>query len=494
MKKLFLILFAASFVYAGCDLIDGTTEVQNPDIRLDEALTTSNSATNWLNGLERRAALVMNNFLTTAEIATDNVVNANTFYNQNVGGGTIRHIDTDITNINFHFNRLREQALYGIEVVIPDFDPDAAGTAVEAEFYFFKGYAHLLAAENMAFFPADAYDEEVEGSGVPVGPAAHFTEAIQAFTDAIAINDIPDYHLALARANYGAGNQTEAVQAANDFLDAADADFIRYIEFDGVVGPTSTIQNAVYDRQSFNDLQPLPRLDFLDPKYGDEPGTDQSPIPMLKAEEAHLILAEAEIADGNIPAAMLILSDLVGLVADRGTDEFDETTEGRIGRDGNPQRPNTSDFIVAPEPEADFIEGLVLDRTAVTPVPRISGTSVTVDLLDLITTDDIEALRIVYLMRQEIFFLEGRRLFDLGVRFPISENELLNNPNATTDHIVPVIPSHIPEPYSSMNTFDVNYALDDDGDINNQEFEDYEVTIHHDMNRIIATERGNRFD
>ncbi|MDW8019394.1 MAG: hypothetical protein RMI34_04885 [Chloroherpetonaceae bacterium] len=47
------------------------------------------------------------------------------------------------------------------------------------------------------------------------------------------------------------------------------------------------------------DLQPLPRLDFLDPKYT----AVDSPIPVLKIEEAHLILAEVAIAAGNFAEA-----------------------------------------------------------------------------------------------------------------------------------------------------------------------------------------------
>jgi tetratricopeptide (TPR) repeat protein len=472
MRKITLTLLTILFVYAGCDLIDGTNVV-NPDLTLDEAVASANSGEQWLAGIERRTALVMNSFLTTAELSTDNYVNRNTFFNQNVDDGVIRSIDTDIENTNFQFARLRAQASFGINTVIPENDPDVAGTRVEAEMYFYLGYAHLLAAENMTSLPAEA-------EGVPQSPAAHFGLAIDAFTQANSIAPDPSYDLALARAHYGAGNQQQAVQFATTAIDNGPADFVRFIEFDGVNGPGSTFEAAVYGRQSFNDLQPLPRLDFLDPKYGDLPGTQVSPIPMLKMEEAHLIIAEAQLADNNLILARETMKDVIALVDSRPTRAFNETQEGRIGNPGFPQRPNSSDFEVRADENSPFRSGLILDRTAATVVPTISGTSVTDAMVDDLL-DETEALRTLYLLRQEIFFGEGRRMFDLGVRWPVSNVEALNNPNVTDADTQPVIPNYIPTPYFTMNDFEAD-------------FDAFEVTIAIDMNRVIAEQRGNRFN
>ena len=472
MRKLALTLLAFAFFYAGCDLIDGTNVV-NPDLTLDEAVSAENSAERWLTGIERRTALVMNNFLTTAELSTDNYVNRNTFFNQNVDDGVIRSIDTDIENTNFQFARLRNQANFGINTVIAENDPDFAGTRVEAEMYFYLGYAHLLAAENMTSLPA-------EPEGVTQGPAAHFDLAISAFTQANSIAADNSYDLALARAHYGAGNQSQAVQFANTAISNSTDDFVRYIQFDGVNGPGSTFEAAVYGRQSFNDLQPLPRLDFLDPKYGDLGGTNVSPIPMLKVEEAHLILAEAHLADNNLSLAKDKMLDIVELVGNRPTRGFNETQEGRVGNPGFSQRPDSSAFVVRADADSPFREGLILNRTAETIVPTISGTSVTDTMVDDLS-DETEALRVLYLLRQEIFFGEGRRMFDLGVRWPVSNVERLNNPNVTDADTQPVIPSYIPTPYFTMNAFEAD-------------FETLEVTIAIDMNRVIATQRGNRFN
>lgn len=483
MKKYLLIILAASFVYVGCDLVDGTN-VRNPNLTLEDARGQANSASAWLNGVTARQSILYNNFLTTAELTTDNYVNRATFFNQNVGNGTIRDSDTDIENTNFQIARLREQAKYGVEVVIPENDPNQAGTAVEAELYFYWGWSHLIAGENFVSLPG-------EPEGPALSPEAHLEEAVRLFGLANGINSDISYDAALARAHYALGNQAEAVNFAQAVLNA-DPDFVRYTEYDGVNGPTNTFQLAVYDRQSFNDLQPLPRLDFLDPKYGDLGGTNQSPIAILKAEEAYLIIAEAELADGNQAAASLTLLDLHELVESRPVREFNETEEGRIGAAGTIQRPNTSEYVVAASADDPFVEGLVLDRTANTPVPTLSGTSVTEQqLIDLATGSEEDALTTLYLMRQEIFFGEGRRMADLGIRWPVSEVEALNNENITEADRTRFIPSYIPSNYGEMNNFS-------DSRVVGGEFDDsittFEVVILHNMNRIIATQRGNKFN
>ena len=54
-------------------------------------------------------------------------------------------------------------------------------------------------------------------------------------------------------------------------------------------------------------------------------------------------------------------------------------------------------------------------------VPTISGTSVTAARIDAITTVD-DGLYVLYLMRQEIFLAEGRRMADLGMRMPVAQH------------------------------------------------------------------------
>jgi hypothetical protein len=75
-------------------------------------------------------------------------------------------------------------------------------------------------------------------------------------------------------------------------------------------------------------------------------------------------------------------------------------------------------------------------------------------------------------MRQEIFMSEGRRMTDLGIRFPVSQVEMQNNSNITLANIKAVIPSYIP---LSLGMDDFTY--DKVTGV---------VTIKNDMNKIIV--------
>lgn len=474
MKKLILILIGTAFIASGCNLIDGTN-VENPNLTLDQAAAQDNSAASWVNGLAQRNAVVYNEIMIIAELTGDNYVNKATFFNQNVDNGTFRDTDADFNATAQAIARLREQAEFGLGTIL-DNNPDAVGTALEAEMHFYKGWSHLLAGEYFIALPS-------EPTGVPETPAQHFQKAIDAFTQANTVNTSTSYDLALARAHYNLGNQTQAVSFAEDVI-AADPDFIRYVEYDGINGPTSALQDAVYDRNSFNDFQPLPRLDFLDPKYGDLGGTDESSIVLQKVEEAHLIIAEAQIADNTLPLALQTMDDIIALVATRTTRDIDDTEEGRAGtvQGGTVIRPDTSAYEVRASASRPFISGLVLDRTAATNVPAVSGTSVTsVDIATAVAAGNAETLRLLYLLRQEIFFGEGRRVVDLGIKWPISEVEALNNPNVQDSHRQALVPSYIPSTFGDMDAF-----TDDRGN--------FQVTIAVDMNDVIANQRGNKFN
>ena len=80
------------------------------------------------------------------------------------------------------------------------------------------------------------------------------------------------------------------------------------------------------------------------------------------------------------------------------------------------------------------------------------------------------ALELTYLMRQEIFFAEGRRPADLGIRLPLCEVEAakVNNGENYTEAW---IPSFVP----------LNYGLDDF----KVDDETKTVTITYNMNHII---------
>lgn len=476
MKKYVLIILAAAFFLEACDLVDGT-EVENPNLPLSEALGQPNVATSWVNGLNEQLASTYNNFAPTAELATDNYVNLETFFNQNVDGGTYRDIDDDFDDAQNEIAILREGAEFGLKTVLEN-DPDAVGTELEAEMHFHKGVANLLAGELFTALPPD-------GAAATAGPSTFFNTAVQDFQNALSVDSTNvGYRILLARSLYNLGNQSEAVAAAQQAITDDSGDpFVRFVEFDGVNGPSNTLQDAVSDRGNFDDFQPLPRLDFLDPKY-ESRGDVEKNIPIAKIEEAHLIIAEAQLADGNLIGARQTMKDVVALIgSSRPLEAFDEGAEDRgFEEEAKTNRPNSSSFVVRSDSSELFRSGLVLDRTSSTMVPPISGTSVTDSIIDNALTND-ELLTVLYLMRQEIFFGEGRRIFDLGIRWPVSETEALTNDNIQDSDRQATIPGYlspITDTAPDMDAFTAN-------------FDTFEVTINTDYNKVIALQRGNRF-
>lgn len=182
------------------------------------------------------------------------------------------------------------------------------------------------------------------------------------------------------------------------------------------------------------DLQPLPRLDFLDPKY---PYRD-TPLQALKPEEAPLILAEIAISDNDLAEARAQMRAAIALALSRppvrnrvtGDTLINDPDRRRRGR------PNNSAFRVRATDnpargDTTARAGLILRRSG-SPVPiyNISRTSIRNSDIDALPPNDVRAhLRMLYLLRQEIFFLEGRRMSDLGIRLPVMQRQIEGNPN-----------------------------------------------------------------
>ena len=370
----------------------------------------------------------------------------------------------------FTFSDLRESAVFGRTTVV-EADEEATDDQI-AEMYFFEGIASLYMGEVFHLVPLDP-------SGATVASETHLNRAIDALEQAISLTSDGDkqvsYRLALARTHHRLGNKSEAVNQAQQAL-SADPDYVRFVGYDAVNAPTNTMQNALFDRGGFDDLQPLPRLDFLDPKYYAVTGTQDSDIPFIKAEEAHLILIEAALSDGDLPGAQNQMKALLDLVATRPVATFDDNVEDRTER--NPgTRPNTTAFMVRASASDPFIGGLVLDRKAdLVTVPTVSGTSVTSAIVDAISGVD-EAVEVLYLLRQEIFMAEGRRFIDLGIKIPVSDDEVLSNENIAegSPETQPIIPAFLPTG-TEIDAITVDFTT-------------FEATIQHNLNRILSQNR-----
>ena len=469
--KFTLVLTMSALSLTSCEDPDDLFDPRNPDLTIDAVVGTPNSAGRLLLGCERQLAIAYNEILPITEIASDNYVNTQTFFNTSLDDLEIDFRDADLNDTQFALARLRAIANLGLETIGPGDENYTA--AQNASFLYFRGLSQLLLGSYFSTAPS-------ESGGVLRTRNELYVAAVADFTDALALNqDAPSLLLARARANYQAGQCDAASTDAQALLDAA-PEFVRYVMFDVVEGVPNTFQDAIADRASFDDLQPLPRLDFLDPKYsGILDATNDFDIPYLKAEEAHFILAEAALSGGDVDEARTQMLAALDLISVRPQATFDDSSEGRIERAPS-TRPDTATAIVASAPGANPVEGLILDRgEGPVTVPSVSGTSVspeTINELDDVTS----ALEILYLMRQEVFIAEGRRFIDLGLTFTPSERELLLNDNVTTADVEPVIPDFIAANRENLDAFTYDAAAG-------------EVTIAVDFNSVIVENRESEF-
>jgi len=426
MKK--ILLLSIIFCSISCnDLLDFTI-VENPNLSETSVVGQPNSAAIWLTGIERQLALFLNEIVINAEVASDNYNNDQTFYNQFLDGLNIDPRDSDIEDIEFDLNRMREMAKFGLEQVGPG-DPNYQ-PETEAEFIYMEGLSHLFTGMYFTGLPASP-------GAAPQSAAEHYQVATTKLDAAIAINAKPEYYLAKARINYYTGNKAEAVSAAAQAI-ALSPDFLRAARFDQTEGPSNTMESGLYERGSFDDLQPLPTLDFLDPKYSFNSAAEDDPVYYLKAEEAYLIQIEAAIADNDLDGAKMMMTTLLELVNSRGKRPIDDSIEGRT-HFAEGTRPNLNCVMV------NGRTGLVLTRSeGNVDVANISGTSLTAeDIAGLENAED--ALYLLYRTRQEIFIAEGIRMVDMGVKLVISLVEELQNSNVSTGGVgtIPQIPDFI---------------------------------------------------
>jgi hypothetical protein len=95
-----------------------------------------------------------------------------------------------------------------------------------------------------------------------------------------------------------------------------------------------------------------------------------------------------------------------------------------------------------------------------------------------------------HLARQEILFLEGRRMADLGIRLPMMLREIDANANidAGDPGTNPVVPSYIPAG-EGMDLYTPTSPYTAGGVLTTTQ-----VTINFDMNRILADNMVSPFN
>ena len=461
MKLKYIPILFTMLSMASCDLVT-PDDIINPNVDEDTFLHSDNPMETWVNGTEKEFALRMSDFVELMEILSDNYFNNYTRSSKVFDVPQLLYTDADVTNLQRNVGALREMADYGLTKVAAA-DPNTSA-ADRFHLLYVKAYAMILAGDFFLALPIENGGDVVEWNG-------QMEEAMKVLSEALPLaqsdTDRAFIHTLYARAAYRVGNREEAVSHARQALTFS-KDFYRQVLFDSKNGVLNRAQEAIWSDW----FQPLPRLDFLDPKYFQLTSTDQCPITIAKAEENYLILAEAALASNNLTEAKQHLTALLQLVQARPIQtDINDQLEGRYNG-GLKSFPNDPEYRVQASPSDSLRAGLIIDRRPphLIAIPYISGTSVTQAMIDGLDNHD-SALELVYLLRQEIFFAEGRRPADLGIRLPLCEAEAANTENGAP-YTEAWIPSFVPK----------NYGLDDF----TVDDEAKTVTITHNMNRIIV--------
>lgn len=453
-------MMMAATLLGSCDLVT-PDEIINPNVDESTFLNSDNPMETWVNGTEKEFALNISDFVELMEILSDNYFNNYTRSSKVFDIPQLLYTDADVTNLQRHVGALREMADYGLTRVA-----SADKNTTDADRFhllYIKAYSFLLAGDFFRALPTTNGGDAVEWN-------EQLKKAMEVLDDAIKLAQTDEerafIHTLHARAAYRIGDREQASSHARQALSCSN-NFYKQVLFDSKNNVLNRAQEAIWSDW----FQPLPRLDFLDPKYFQMSSTDQCPITIAKAEENYLILAEAALAANNLTEAKGHLLTLLKLVKSRPIQTgINDQLEGRYNG-GLKSFPNDPSYRVQASPSDSLRSNLIIDRRPpfLISIPYISGTSVTQEMIDGLDSHD-SALELTYLMRQEIFFAEGRRPADLGIRLPLCEVETAkaNNGEKYTEAW---IPSFVP----------LNYGLDDF----KVDDETKTVTITYNMNHII---------
>lgn len=467
--SLLVLAVAAS---AGCDAID-PTRVSNP-ATTDEDLARSPEPTKaLLPGLRAQNARMILSYVVAAAVVADDYsihgtgIVVDMDEPRLVTPDLVNATGTGASGVYWNVQELRALADFVLEEIAPT--DENATPALVAEARFYRGMAYLTLGEVFSFAPH-------EKDGLPQPSSVALAQAVADLEAASGVG--LQSRAGLARAFRLMGDAVAAEQAANAVLEAS-ADFLFVQEYD-----PQFLRNAAVDflvLRSLQEMQPLPRLDFLDPKYTKL----DSAVPIAKAEEMHLILAEIDLAGGAFLDARAHLAAAVRLARTRGEIAFNDVDERRNA--DRSLRPRNSEILVRADADGPYRAGLVLDRPAKgLQVPNVSGTSLDADSVAALAEAG-ELWHALWLARQEILFLEGRRLADLGVKLPMMRREIDQNDRilagdpgteAVVPPWIPSIPRYAMDIYTPLTVYDGtgrDAALLAD-----------KLTIAVDMNRVLA--------
>jgi hypothetical protein len=473
------LVLALSAAVAGCDFLD-PTNVENPRTTIEDLADAGEPTEAIVRGMRAQFARMLNTTSVVQEVVSDNY----SIHGTGLSGtwDFPREITPaeanstgDATGVYWNAQELKALGNFAIDEISPDDSTATPELVAEARYY--RGMAFLILAENFAYAP-------IEEDGAALPGTQLLDLALADFDAAAGIgNTATQVEAARARTLRWLGDADGASAAAEAVL-AADDEFLLLQEYDA--GSITNSAQAFLVLRALQEMQPLPRLDFLDPKFLER----TAGIPVAKAEEMHLILAEVELARGNAPGARDHLVDAVELADSRTTQPFDDN-DARLNADLT-IRPRTSNIEIRADETSPYRAGLVLDRPGSVVQATVSATSLTAAEVGALATLD-EVWYAFHLIRQELLFLEGRRMSDLGIRLPVMQREVDQNPTIELGDpgSEPVVPAYIP----ALNQMDLYtplaiYEEQEDGTVVQLETE---VTMTVDMNRILTENRVTPF-
>jgi hypothetical protein len=472
---------------SGCDSLD-PTQVENPRTTDDDLAQAERPTEALLNGVRTQFARALGASIVTTELVSDNA----SIHGTGLGGNTLdfpRDItpNTSILNCTFvdclywNTQELRAQADFLLEDIAPG--DDNATPAQIARAHYYRGMAYLMQGENFVAVPTTADSAAVPAADLLGNARSDFSTALD---EAEAGSDFAArIHAALARTHRALGNVGAAETSALEALGAGGNTFLYSQPYDPT---TDALGNPPHDylvSRALQEMQPLPRLDFLDPKYT----TETSPIPIASAEEMRLILAEVALANNQPGAAKTELQRALDVAASRDSVTFDDV-DARLNINSD-TRPDTSAISIRFEPGEAPVDSLVLNRPGTVTIPAVSGTHVTDAQVN--AAAGTELTRLLYLLRQELLYLEGHRMHDLGIRLPMMLREI-----ETSSAISPgdqgtqvQVPDWIPQS-NDMDRYDPTIIYGGEGRNTGPDvpLETSVITMLHDMNEVLAEERG----
>jgi len=398
---LYIIMVWAGMLFCSCELLT-PAEVENPNVEESAFAQSPGAMSAWVNGTNANFAVALAKFAELTGLLSDDLFNNSSRSSKTYDVLDIQYTDVEVSTLSTHIGRMLQMTEYGLNTLAKS---DESTTQAQLfNLYYIRTCACLLAAENFIALPIEA-----RGNVLEAPQLAQEALSVASAAEQLAQDDSQRALVALlkARATRLLGNLTDAATLARQSL-AYDAEMAFCAQFDGLNGFANSLQEMV----ATDLFTILPRLQEQKAKLPMDNYFNQ-PICFAKSEEAYLIIAEAQIANGEISAAQETISKVLDLVSNR----------------------------------------------AVNGQAALSITSVTATDVEQ-AGNRSQLLELLYLLRQELFFAEGRRSSDLGIRLPLSEVEFNEHNDLPLSYSKPIIPDFLQQIKAEVDKHeDINSLL-----------------------------------